>query len=131
MVPRAARIPVVLAMIIGGARVEAQETHVVPLAQLQARQVDASRQREKDLDAVNDLLSNPAVAKVLDRAKVDESKLKEAVSQLSSEELGKLAARARKIQSNVATGSLSHKQWTYLAAALGISMLVLALILAT
>jgi hypothetical protein len=102
----------------------AQE-HVVPQAEIQQRAVQASQERQKNLEELNSLFAREAVSKVLDVARV-----RQAVSLLNDDELARLSARARAIKSDFAAGALTNQELTYIIIALGTAVLILVIVAA-
>lgn len=84
-----------------------QATHVVSPADLQHQTVAASQVRQQNVQTVREFLSNPVAADTLKKAHVDTEQVKNAVSELSNQELAQLAAKADKTQHDFAAGYLS------------------------
>jgi hypothetical protein len=102
------------------------QSHVVSPADLQREAVAASQVRQHNLDSVQRLLSTPAAEKALKSAKMDTQQVKTAVSTLSDQELGQLAAKADKAQADFAAGTLSERDLILII--LGIAVLVLIIV---
>lgn len=102
----------------------AQE-HVVPQVELQKRAIQASQERQRNLQELDSLFAHEAVAKVLDR-----TRLRQAAGLLSDEELARLAARAKAIRSDFAAGALTNQELTYIVIALGTAVLILVIVAA-
>jgi uncharacterized membrane protein YdfJ with MMPL/SSD domain len=92
-----------------GAPVRAQtqnSQHVVSLDDLKNDTLKRAETRKADEAEVRHLLSTDAGQKALQSAKVDYQKVDKAIGQLSDEDLAKVAARSRQVQSDFAAGRL-------------------------
>jgi hypothetical protein len=85
------------------------QSHVVSLAELQSATVAATQARQRNMEAIRQFVSSPIAEKALKSAHIDAKQVKDAVSQLSDQELAQLAARANKAQADFAAGSLSDR----------------------
>ena len=85
------------------------QSHVVSLAELQSATIAATQARARNIETLRAFVSSPAAEKALKSAHVDSQKVKNAVSQLSDEDLAQLASRASKAQADFAAGSLSDR----------------------
>ena len=112
----------------GPALVQAQDKHVVDLADLHkdaARPAETRRANEADL---RQLFSSEQAQKALKSANIEYAQVDKAVGQLSDEDLAKLAQRSRQLQGNFAggrAGSLSDRD---LLIIIIVAVLVIALI---
>jgi hypothetical protein len=61
---------------------------------------------------------------------MDQSKVRQAVSFLSDEELARLAARATRIENDFAAGALNNQQITYILIALATAVVILVIVAA-
>ena len=93
-------------------RAQAPETkhqdtqHVVTLDQLNRDAAKRAETRQADEAEVRHLLSTDAGQKALKSARVDYQKVDKAIGQLSDEDLAKVAARSRQVESDFAAGRL-------------------------
>ncbi|HEX6505677.1 MAG TPA: PA2779 family protein [Terriglobales bacterium] len=83
------------------------QTHVVSPTDLQQATVAATQSRQANMARLNDVLSSPVGQKALQEAHADATQVKTAISNLSDQDLAKLAARADKAQKDFAAGSIS------------------------
>jgi hypothetical protein len=84
--------------------------------------------RQANEEAVRALLSTDAGQKALKSANLDYQKVDKAVSQLSDEDLAKLAERSRRAQRDFAAGRISDRDLLWIIViALGIIVLAIAL----
>ena len=83
--------------------------HLVSPSDLQQAAVNASAQRQQNLDALKSFISSEKAQSALKSAHMDPKKVENAVSSLSDDQLAQLATRANKAQSDFAAGSLSDR----------------------
>jgi hypothetical protein len=83
--------------------------------------------RQGNEAAVRHLMSSEMGQKALQSAKIDYAKVDKAVSQLSDEDVAKLADRSRQVEKDFAAGSLSDRDLLVIVI---IAVLVIALIAA-
>ena len=102
------------------------QTHVVSPAELQEDAVAATRAHQRNRDSVNRFLSSPKAEKALRAAQMDPTRVRQAVSSLSNEEISQLAARADKAQIDFAAGRLTDRD--LLIILLGMAALVLIIV---
>ena len=110
------------------ALVQAQEKHVVSSQELSKDATRPAESRGAHEAALRHLFSSEQAQQALKSAGIDYSKVNRAVSQLSDEDLAKLAARSRQAQDNFAggrAGSLSDRD---LLIIIIIAVLVIALV---
>ena len=81
--------------------------HLVSPSDLAKASVDASQQRQQNLDTLNQFFSSPQAQKALQSARMDPQQVRKAVSGLSDEELAQLASRADKAQMDFAAGNIT------------------------
>jgi site-specific recombinase XerD len=115
--------------IAGPSTVKAQEQeHIVSTADLRNELSKSSATRLGNLTKVMNFLSSEPARKAMKSAKIDEQKVTKAVPYLSDDELARLASRTDRAQRDLAAGSLSNEQLTYIVIALGAAVLVLILV---
>lgn len=102
------------------------QSHVVSSADLQKQILQATQDRQRNLETVRQFLSSPQAQKALRSARVNPEQVKTAVSSLSSQELAQLAARAHQAQADFAAGNLSDRD--LLVIILAIAALVLIIV---
>ena len=110
------------------ARVQAQDKHVVTFQELSKDAARPAETRGANEAALRQLFSSAQAQQALTSANIDYSKLDKAVSQLSDEDLAKLAARSRQVQSNFAGGNAGSLSDRDLLIIIIIAVLVIALI---
>jgi hypothetical protein len=102
--------------------------HVVSLSDLNNDAARPAQTRQSNEAAVRSLLSSDQAQKALKSANLDYQKVDKAVSQLSDEDLAKLAERSRRAQSDFAAGRISDRDLLWIIViALGIIVLAVAL----
>jgi hypothetical protein len=102
---------VVIAMMLLGVRTSARaqdKPHVVSLTDLRKDAAEATQTRQANEEAFRTLFSSEQAQKALKSAHVDYQKVDKAVSQLSDEDLAKLADRSRQAQADFAAGRISN-----------------------
>ncbi|MGA8041261.1 MAG: PA2779 family protein [Terracidiphilus sp.] len=82
-------------------------SHVVSPSDLAKATVDASQQRQQNIDALNQFFSSSRAKQALESAHMNPQQVQKAVSGLSDEELAQLASRASKAQMDFAAGNMS------------------------
>jgi len=120
-----------LAALLGLAGIPARaqdRQHVVSLGDLNKDAARPAQKRQANEEAVRTLLSTDAGQKALKSANLDYQKVDKAVSQLSDEDLAKLAERSRQAQRDFAAGRISDRDLLWIIViALGIIVLAIAL----
>jgi hypothetical protein len=81
----------------------AQE-HIVPLKELQGQVQSAAKDRAKNLEDIQRVLSYPAAAAALKKSNVSLEQMRVAVATLSDDELARLSDRARASEKDVEGG---------------------------
>jgi hypothetical protein len=103
------------------------EEHVVSSSELRKELVETTEARRKNLKQVRDFISSAPVREAMKKTPTDSTKVEQAVSSLSDEELARLAQRTQRIQEDFAAGALSNEHLTYIVIALAAAVLVLVL----
>jgi hypothetical protein len=106
------------------------EDHVVKTSDLHQEILKASESRQSNLAKIQGFFSSESTQKALKNYKLDISKIKSAIPQLSDEELARLAAQTDKIQKDVAGGALTNQQITYIIIALATAVVILIIVAA-
>ena len=107
----------------------AQE-HVVSPADLHRDILAAAQAREGNQDRVLKFFSSDQAKKALQSANLPYERVQKAVSQLSDEELARLAARTEKVRKDFAAGALTNQQITYIIIALATALIVVIIVVA-
>jgi hypothetical protein len=107
----------------------AETTHVVSPSDLHAKAAEAAQTRQQNVAKVREFLSGPLANDALQKAHIDASQVKQAVSQLDDQELAKLAARADKAQHDFAAGYLSTLDIALII--LGVALIILIIVVAS
>lgn len=108
-------------------RIQAQDRpHVVPLNELRKDAAKPAAIRQADEAAVKDFLSSVPAQKALKATDFDLRKVDRAVSQLSDEDLGKLAEKSRQAQKDFAAGTLSDRDLLWIILII-VAILIVAL----
>ena len=105
-------------------------THVVPLAELQANMVAAGQQRQENLSRLERFFTGESAEKALQSAHLSGSQVRNVVAMLDDQELARLAARSEKATSDFAAGTLTNQELTYIVIALGTAVLILVIVAA-
>jgi hypothetical protein len=104
-----------------------EDRHVVSLNDLVKDSAVPVEVRQTNEAAVRHLFSSEIGRKALESSKVDYSKVDKAVSQLSDDDVAKLAARSRQVEHDFAAGSLSDRDLLVIVI---IAVLIIALVAA-
>ncbi len=81
--------------------------HIVSPSDLANAAVDATQQRQRNIDALNRFFDSAKAQQALESAHMNPQQVKTAVSALSDEELAQLATRVNKAQMDFAAGNLT------------------------
>lgn len=85
----------------------AAQTHVVSPSDLQQATVASTQTRAANVARLEQLLSSPVGQKAIKEAHVDAARVKNAMANLSDQDLARLAARADKAQKDFAAGAIT------------------------
>ncbi len=113
-------IPFVVPQVILG------QDHVVPSSDLRNDLAGASAARQKNQAQLEEFVSSPEAQKALKTAHIDGEQVKNAIPQLSDEDLAQLSARSEKAQKDFAAGRLSDRDLIIII--LGILALILIIV---
>lgn len=80
--------------------------HLVSPTELQKAVVDASRERQHNLDTLNQFFSSAKAQQAMESAHQNPEQIKKAVAGLSDDELAQLASRANRAQADFAAGRI-------------------------
>jgi hypothetical protein len=109
---------------VGSASAQEPE-HVVSPAELQQALVSQAQGREENLEKVQSFFSSEPVQAAFGAARLDATKVEEAVGFLKEEELARLAAKTAALQADFAAGALTNQQLTYIVIAIAAAVIVL------
>ena len=104
--------------------------HVVSPVELHQQLLTATQARQSNVAKIEHFLSQDSVRKVMKTTGMDSTKVSQAVSLLTDEELGRLAARASKIENDFSAGALTNQEITYILIALGTAVIILVIVAA-
>jgi hypothetical protein len=104
------------------------QTHVVSPADLQKQVVSSSKVRQENLKQVNEFFSSPIAQRALNHAHMDPVQVKSALSQLSDEELAKIAAQTDKAQRDFAAGALLDHKLELLVIAIAVIVVIILIV---
>lgn len=99
-------------------------------ADLQKALCEATSKRHENLAKIDRLLNREPVRKAINNTGLSLSKVERALPQLNDEELTRLAAQADRIEADVAAGSLTNEQLTYIVIALATAVVILVIVAA-
>lgn len=94
----------------GAPALQAQQAdHVVSSESLRQDARESAETRQANEAAVRQLLATDAAQKVIKSSHVEYKRVDEAVSQLSDEDLARLAVRSREVQNDFAAGNITDR----------------------
>ncbi len=99
--------------------------HLVSPADLQKATVDASHERQRNLDSLKEFLSSQRAQKALRSAHMNPEQVKTAVAGLSDQELAQLASRANHAQSDFAAGNIDDRDLLIILVAIAALILII------
>jgi hypothetical protein len=102
------------------------QDHVVPPSDLQKDVSAVSATRQKNLAQVEGFLSSDAAQQAMKSAHVDPQQVKNAIPQMSDDELAQLSARSEKAQKDFAGGRISDRD--LLIILVGVAVLILIIV---
>ncbi len=104
------------------------DDHIVAAGELHGKLLGAAQARQSNVAKIERFLGNDYVQKAIKITAVDATKVSQAVSLLSDEELTRIAAKTSQIESNFAAGALNNQQITYILIALATAVIVLIIV---
>ena len=104
--------------------------HIVPAPDLHQAVRAAAQARQDHLTKLDKFFSTEPARKALETVKLDPAKVSQALTLLSDDDLARLAAQSEKMQNDVAAGSLTNQQITYILIALGTAVIILVIVAA-
>jgi hypothetical protein len=102
--------------------------HSVSSADIQRDVASASAVRQQNIKQVEDFLAMPGARQALQSAHIDYRQVKDAVPQLSDQELARLAVTSQNAQNRFAAGSLSDRDLLYIL--IGVAVIILIVVAA-
>ena len=100
-----------------GERLATASSHLVTPDVAQARLLEASAERERNLATVDALLVSPVGSAAMERVGVSQERVRGALPTLSDAELQDLATRAAALQADPTAAGLTTKQWIWIGVA--------------
>jgi hypothetical protein len=104
------------------------QTHVVSSADLQQQVVSSTQTRQANLEQVNQFFSSPIAQRALNNAHMNAVQVKAGISQLSDEDLTKIAAQTRQAQKDFAAGSLLDHRLELLVIAIAVIIVIILVV---
>ena len=104
--------------------------HIVPAPDLHQAVRAAAEARQDHLTKLDKFFATEPARKALETVKLDPAKVSQALTFLSDDELARLAAQSEKLQHDIAAGSLTNQQITYILIALGTAVIILVIVAA-
>ena len=103
------------------------QAHIISPLELQKQAVAARQARQENLEIVTRFLSSPAAERAMAITHADAKQVKTAVSNLSDQELARLASRAQKAQADFAAGKMTdHDLLIILIAVVALVLIIVA-----
>ncbi len=104
------------------------DEHVVRPSDLHRQAVAAAKSRQEKIQSVQKFFASEKAKQVLKAAGMDAERVRNAVAQMSDEELAQLAARTEAAQKDFAGGALTNQEITYIIIALATAVIVIVLL---
>jgi hypothetical protein len=101
------------------------QNHVVSPLELQKDVAASSASRQKNVAQVEGFLSSEEAQRAMKSAHVNYQEVKNAVRQLSNEDLAQLSARSEKAQKDFAAGTLSDRDLLIIIVAIAVIVLII------
>jgi len=103
-------------------------SHVISPDQLQRDVQSASAARQQNIKEVENFLTMPGARQALESSHIDYQQVKDAVPQLSNQELAHLAKVSQNAQNQFAAGSLSDRDLLWIL--IGVAVIILIVVAA-
>jgi len=100
------------------------QNHVVSPGELQQQVVASSQVPQHNIQRINEFFSSALAQKALHDHHIDATQVKAAVSQLSDEELSKIAARTDKAQKDFAAGAITEHLLILIVIAIAVVLII-------
>ena len=104
------------------------DDHLVTSADLHQMLLNSANSRQDDIGRIQKFLSSDSTHKALGRNNHLLVKVEKALPYLSDEELKRLAVQTQKFDQDVAAGSLTNQQLTYIIIALATAVIILIIV---
>ena len=104
--------------------------HIVPAPDLHQAVRAAAQTRQDHLTKLDKFFATEPARKAFETVKLDPAKVSQALALLSDDELARLSAQSEKIQHDIAAGSLTNQQITYILIALATAVIILVIVAA-
>jgi hypothetical protein len=101
------------------------QNHVVSPGELQQHVIASSQVRQQNIQRLNQFFSSPLAQKALKDHHIDATQVTTAVSQLSDDELAKVAARAEKAQKDFAAGAITDHLLILIVVAIAVVLVII------
>jgi hypothetical protein len=101
------------------------QDHVVAPSDLQKDVAGASATRQKNQTRLEDFVSSPEAQRALKSAHIDTGQVKNAIPQLSDDDLAQLSARAEKAQRDFSAGRMSDRDLLIILIAVAALILII------
>lgn len=127
------QLPIMLAFLSLGVLPLLPQTtqdHIVTAPDLHQAVRSATQSRQDNLAKLDKFFASEPARKALETVKMDPVKVSRSLTLLSDEELANLAARSDQMQRDVAAGSLTNTQITYILIALATAVIILVIVAA-
>jgi hypothetical protein len=117
----------VLSAVQAGAeeRLAAPGSHLVTPDVAQARLLEASAERQRNLATVDAFLASPQGTAGIGAVGTTGARVRASVQTLSDAELQDVAARAAALQADPVAGALTNRQWLWIAAGAAVVILII------
>lgn len=99
--------------------------HLVSPSDLQKAAVNATQQRQQNLDTLRSFFGSDKARQAMQSARMNPDEVNKAISSLSDDELAQLAKRATKAQADFAAGTLSDRDLLILLIAVAALILII------
>jgi len=119
-----------VAVSIGAPQQLIAQEHLVSPDAIQHQLLESVAQRSKNVETLNQFFGSESAGKALKGSGLSTGEVKNAVAQLSDDELSRLAAKANLAQHDFAAGSLTNQQLTYIIIALATAVIILVIVVA-
>jgi len=121
---------VLVALFVGAPQQLIAQEHLVSPDAIQHQLLESVAQRNKNVETLNQFFGSELGTKALKGAGLSSSEVKNAVAQLSDDDLSRLSAKANLAQQDFAAGSLTNQQLTYIIIALATAVIILVIVVA-
>jgi hypothetical protein len=110
---------------LAASRVAIAQDHVVATSDLQRDVAASTATRQKNQAQVEKFISSPEAQRALKSAHLDAGQVKNALPQLSDEEMAELSARSQRAQTDFAAGNISDRDLLVILVAIAALILII------